>query len=322
MLLSVTFDKIATLIWTFYWAHKFVAHWIRYSCVYFYLWPFRFVAVSVCGRFGLWPFRSVAVPVCGRFGLWPFRSVAVPVCGRFGLWPFRFVAVSVLAVSVCGRYDQNPLAHTLSSTCPSRVWVGNYTCMCCNGHNEYRFVKICSCINMGASNPAALFTNDFSIVIRIRWIFYSAIIQVVIKWSLQNFAHDTTVLLFWHVQRFVYDSLQRSSSKSNFLSNLNYDGKIDPLQWRHNGRDGVSNHQPHDCLLNGLFRRRSKKTSKLRVTGLCAGNSQATGEFPAQMASNAENVSIWWRHHVGFLPSDHYQFMHMTSSRAMNNSWL
>ena len=69
------------------------------------------------------------------------------------------------------------------------------------------------------------------------------------------------------------------------------------LQWRHNGRDGVSNHQPHDCLLNRLFRRRSKKTSKLRGTGLCAGNSPVTGEFPAQMASNAENVSIWWRNH-------------------------
>ena len=40
------------------------------------------------------------------------------------------------------------------------------------------------------------------------------------------------------------------------------------------------------------------KTSKLRVTGLCAGSSPGTGEFPAQMASNAENVSIWWRHHV------------------------
>ena len=25
------------------------------------------------------------------------------------------------------------------------------------------------------------------------------------------------------------------------------------LQWRHNGVDGVSNHQPHDCLLNRLF---------------------------------------------------------------------
>ena len=52
------------------------------------------------------------------------------------------------------------------------------------------------------------------------------------------------------------------------------------------------------ALLNRLFRLRSKKTSKLRVTGLCAGNSPETGEFPAQMASNAENVSIWWRHHV------------------------
>ena len=59
-----------------------------------------------------------------------------------------------------------------------------------------------------------------------------------------------------------------------------------------------SNHQHHDCSLNRLFRRRSKKTSKLRVIGLCAGNSPITGEFPAQNASNAENVSIWWRHHV------------------------
>ena len=69
------------------------------------------------------------------------------------------------------------------------------------------------------------------------------------------------------------------------------------LRWRHNELDGVSDHQPHICLLNRLFGRRSKKTSKLRVTGLCAGNSPGTGEFPAQMASNAENVSIWWRHH-------------------------
>ena len=73
---------------------------------------------------------------------------------------------------------------------------------------------------------------------------------------------------------------------------------LSALQWRHNGRDSVSNHQPHDCLLNCLLRRRSKKTSKLRVTGLCAGNSPGTGQFPAQMASNAENVSIWWLHHV------------------------
>ena len=56
------------------------------------------------------------------------------------------------------------------------------------------------------------------------------------------------------------------------------------LRWRHDGRDSISNHRPHDCLPNRLFRRRSK----LPVTGLYAGNSPGTGEFPAQMASNAE----------------------------------
>ena len=69
------------------------------------------------------------------------------------------------------------------------------------------------------------------------------------------------------------------------------------LQWRHNRRNGVSNHKPHDCLLNRLSRRRSRKTSKLRGTCLCARNSPVTGELPEQMASNAENVSIWWRLH-------------------------
>ena len=47
-----------------------------------------------------------------------------------------------------------------------------------------------------------------------------------------------------------YDIRQRSWAVSWFL--------IQTLQWRHNGRDGVSNHQPHECLLNRLFRRRSK----------------------------------------------------------------
>ena len=52
------------------------------------------------------------------------------------------------------------------------------------------------------------------------------------------------------------------------------------VRWHHNGRDGVSNHQPHDCLLNRIFKRRSKKISKLRVTGLCVGNSPGADEFP------------------------------------------
>ena len=50
-------------------------------------------------------------------------------------------------------------------------------------------------------------------------------------------------------------------------------------------------------LLSGYIIVFSKKASQLRVSGLCVGNSPGTGEFPAQMASNADNVSIWWRHH-------------------------
>ena len=69
----------------------------------------------------------------------------------------------------------------------------------------------------------------------------------------------------------------------------------DTLQWCYKEHDGVLNHQPHNCFLNRLFSHRSKKTSKLRVTGLYSG--EFTGEFPTQRASNAENFSIWWRHH-------------------------
>ena len=69
-------------------------------------------------------------------------------------------------------------------------------------------------------------------------------------------------------------------------------------QWRHSDCNGVSNQRLLYGLLNRLFRRRSKKTSKLRVTGLCEGNSPGTGEFPAQRASGKDNVSIWLHYYV------------------------
>ena len=90
------------------------------------------------------------------------------------------------------------------------------------------------------------------------------------------------------------------------------------LQWCHNEHNGVSNHQRLDCLLNRLFRRRSKKTSKLRATGLCEGSSPATGELQAQRASNAENVSIWWRHHVHFEMHSN----ECTNDRYIRHRWV
>ena len=63
----------------------------------------------------------------------------------------------------------------------------------------------------------------------------------------------------------------------------------------HYNNDSVSNYRHLDYLLNRLFGRWSRKTSKLRVTGLCKRNSPVTGDYSAQRFSNTENVSIWKR---------------------------
>ena len=72
------------------------------------------------------------------------------------------------------------------------------------------------------------------------------------------------------------------------------DGHKSTLQWRHTERHGVSKYRRLEHLLNRL---QIKEKTKLRVNGLYEGNPPVTGGFPSQKASDAENVSIWWRHH-------------------------
>ena len=85
-------------------------------------------------------------------------------------------------------------------------------------------------------------------------------------------------------QRYVANSCDISNCKPleviNKYSMEDYDSfkYCSSLWWRHNDHDSVSNHQPHECLFNRLFR--SKKTSKLRVTGLCVGNSPGPVNSP------------------------------------------
>ena len=90
---------------------------------------------------------------------------------------------------------------------------------------------------------------------------------IALIWYLQN-----AVFWWWICCRLPNDSLGTCKSSDIFAFCL--------LHWRHNDHVAVSNHQPHDCLLNRLFRRRSKKTSKLHVTGLCAGNSPGPVNSP------------------------------------------
>ena len=91
----------------------------------------------------------------------------------------------------------------------------------------------------------------------------------------------------------IYDNFTGTRATILFPSSSETPGGASPteertLEWCHNERVGVSNHR--------LFRRRSKKTSRLHVTGLCERNSPMIGEFPAQRSSKRGNVFIGWRH--------------------------
>ena len=110
--------------------------------------------------------------------------------------------------------------------------------------------------------------------------------------------YKTTMYIYHHQQKTIYIVYTIFTNYTIIIASSLWTAGSTTLQWRHNGLDDVSDHQPHDCSLNRLFRRRSKKMSKLRETGLCAGNSPVTGEFLVQRAIKAENFSIWWRHHA------------------------
>ena len=91
--------------------------------------------------------------------------------------------------------------------------------------------------------------------------------------------------------------------KVNFYWKLDYCAKrktviiqLDTQASHYSDIMSISNHWTHDCLLNRLFRRRSKKTSKLRIMGIREGIPPVTSGFPSHRACNVENVSIRWRH--------------------------
>ena len=117
----------------------------------------------------------------------------------------------------------------------------------------------------------------------------------------QNVANCIHFLLcfqnFYYIYPIVLPSKWRAFFKFKFQ--LLFYSCHCPLLRHHNGRDGVSNHQPHDCLLNRLFRRRSKKTSKLRVTGLCVGNSPHTWPVTRKMFPFNDVIMSWWLQHRG-----------------------
>ena len=99
------------------------------------------------------------------------------------------------------------------------------------------------------------------------------------SWDYSEKSHQYCFLCVrkWKRPGFIFKATHTQSPVYTYIKFRNHDLFTglnmfeNSLQLRHNELDGVSDHQPHDCLLNRLFRRWSKKTSKLRVTGLCGG---------------------------------------------------
>ena len=113
------------------------------------------------------------------------------------------------------------------------------------------------------------------------WIKHAAVIaepNTNTTYNLQVFTWESSWTAYWDYVGRTFNALTAWSTFCVWHFQLHF---LEPLRWRHNGHDSVSNHWPRECLLNSLIRCKSKKTSKLRVTALCAGNSPETGEFPA-----------------------------------------
>ena len=115
--------------------------------------------------------------------------------------------------------------------------------------------------------------------------------------------NDVVLLQGHYFNRFWYfiDKESRILS-SNFSSPKT--NEFNQMFRARSGHYWIPHHICIDCLPNRVFKRRSRKTSKFHVTGLCEGNSPVTGEFPSQKASNAENVFSWWRYHVWAIRTD------------------
>ena len=109
---------------------------------------------------------------------------------------------------------------------------------------------------------------------------------------------------YWGITLSFSEVSATTQIRSDVIPDLQMSCSNYTLRWRHDEHHGASNHRRLDCLLKRLFRRRSKKTSNFYVAGLCEGNPPVTSGFSSERASNAKNVSIWWRHHDrnGMLP--------------------
>ena len=111
--------------------------------------------------------------------------------------------------------------------------------------------------------------------------------------------------VIWALGRLVSPTVRRSVQWLVWANNKNIDPHYFPFGRRnhrwpvcspHKGTTikSVLWHVVYSIAYSGANQRKHQSSASL---AFCAGNLPVTGEFPTQRASNAGNISIWWRHH-------------------------
>ena len=114
-------------------------------------------------------------------------------------------------------------------------------------------------------------------------------------------AKDKEIMVTFQIYQICWFILRQFSARHQ-CSNISTEGKFSHRRWRGNQYiyiDTKSVITPSVLILQLPLSGVRAVSLHWRHNGLCGRNSHVTGEFPAQRAINAENVSIWWRHHVG-----------------------
>ena len=125
---------------------------------------------------------------------------------------------------------------------------------------------------------------------------YYAHIWFIMCTHYESYMRVITCWVAWtHIAALVQETAWRCRTGDKLLHEPNI------LHWRHNGHNSVSNHQPHDCLFSRLFPSRSKETSKLRVTGLCAGNSPHKWPATRKMFPFDDVIMFMTRHMYAYI---------------------
>ena len=96
----------------------------------------------------------------------------------------------------------------------------------------------------------------------------------------------------WPTSQVLYLQREHSVTSNSFMKTS---------QWRHNERDRVASQITsltivYSTVYSGVDQRKHQRSALLAFVRRI--HPSVTGEFPAQKASNAENISIWWRHHI------------------------